>query len=76
VEFPALAGGDYSVHLPLQRADRPPGEASRRDRGLDQNRWHLRRLWLPCSVWPMRQGAGESTAWRSRCDGGAAGRRL
>jgi hypothetical protein len=68
--------GDSTAHvcLPLQRADRPPSEAGRRDRRHHQAEQRLRRLWLPCSMRPMRQSAAGPVARRELRDAGASGR--
>ena len=51
-------GPDGHVCLSLQRTDRPPGEAGRRGRRHHQAEQRLRRMWLPCSMRPVRQSAG------------------
>jgi hypothetical protein len=54
----AIGEPNRYVCLPLQRADRSPGEAGCRDRRHEQAKQRLRRLWLSRSMRPMRQGAG------------------
>jgi hypothetical protein len=67
---------DRRVRLPLQRTDRPPSEASRRKRRHDQDEQRLCCLWLPCSMRPMRQNAGDPVARHGLSGPGVAGRRL
>jgi hypothetical protein len=71
-KFPARRGSDHRVCLCLQCIDRPPGETSRRDRRHHQAEPRLRRLWLPRSMRPMRQGADQPAARRVLRAAGAA----
>lgn len=75
-EFPPRRGTDRRVCLSLQRADRPPGEASRHSCRHPEIEHGLRRLWLPRPMRSLRQGVGGSVARHGLRDAGATGRGL